>query len=86
MESTFVLMRLGWAPHRNAFHALDEDDSLDLMLHLHLKNLIVLMDFFVPLVSCIHFLFCNTNLIKMIWLFSEMIDARLWSCCTRRLF
>jgi len=51
MESTFVLMRLGWAKHRAAFHALDEDDTLDLFIHVHLKNLIVLMDFFVPLVT-----------------------------------
>ena len=48
MEATFTLMRFGWKPHRAKFHALLP--SVTGMAKNHLKNMIALMDFFIPVV------------------------------------
>ena len=74
-------MRIGWRKHRQAFIDLDEKNDLDYFPRLHLRNLLVLMDFCIPLVPLLFFdwrrFFHFTNLCKLISLFWLMVRFKI---------
>ena len=49
MEATLTLMRFGWQTHRESFLAIVDDVHHEQVNHL--RNLILLMDFMIPVVS-----------------------------------